>query len=214
MLQSLAAWFNGGGPFMWAILAVLAFAVAIVVERLIFYYRTCRVRGTRVVADIARHINSNDMVRAQEAAAGSAPVSVLLHTALERFNAGMSHSEIQEGIEEAAIKELPRLGERLNYLVLFANIATLTGLLGTIMGLQKAFSSLGVVEASQKAAKLAQGISELMVCTAFGLMVAVPCMVAYTFLHNKQNRLSKDLDESIVKIMNYFRKKRPEPPSL
>lgn len=210
MIQSLAAWFNGGGPFMWAILAVLAFAVAVVVERLVFYYRTCRVRGTGIVADIARHLNSNDMTKAQQASTGSAPVSVLLRTALERFAAGMSINEIQEGIEETAIKELPRLGERLNYLVLFANIATLTGLLGTIMGLQKAFSSLGVVEASQKAAKLAQGISELMVCTAFGLMVAVPCMVAYTFLHNKQNRLAKDLDESVVKIMNYFKKKRPE----
>jgi biopolymer transport protein ExbB len=210
MLQSLAAWFNGGGPFMWAILAVLAFAVAVVVERLIFYYHTCRGLGTGMVADIARHLNGNDMEKARQAAEGNAPVSVLLRTALERFGAGMNHSEIQEGIEEAAIKELPRLGERLNYLVLFANIATLTGLLGTIMGLQKAFSSLGVVEASQKAARLAQGISELMVCTAFGLMVAVPCMVAYTFLHNKQNRLVKDLDESVVKIMNYFRKKRPE----
>jgi biopolymer transport protein ExbB len=210
MLQSLAAWFNGGGPFMWAILAVLAFAVAVVVERLIFYYHTCRGLGTGMVADIARHLNGNDMEKARQAAEGNAPVSVLLRTALERFGAGMNHSEIQEGIEEAAIKELPRLCERLNYLVLFANIATLTGLLGTIMGLQKAFSSLGVVEASQKAARLAQGISELMVCTAFGLMVAVPCMVAYTFLHNKQNRLVKDLDESVVKIMNYFRKKRPE----
>ncbi|MBN1131412.1 MAG: MotA/TolQ/ExbB proton channel family protein [Chitinispirillaceae bacterium] len=210
MLHSLAAWFNGGGPFMWAILAVLAFAVAVVVERMIFYYHTCRGAGTGMVADIARHLNGSDMEKARQSAAGNAPVAVLLRTALERFHAGMSHREIQEGIEETAIKELPRLGERLNYLVLFANIATLTGLLGTIMGLQKAFSSLGVVEASQKAAKLAEGISELMVCTAFGLMVAVPCMVAYTFLHNKQNRLAKDLDESIVKIMNYFRKKRPE----
>jgi biopolymer transport protein ExbB len=210
MVHSLAAWFNGGGPFMWAILAVLAFAVAVVVERLIFYYHICRVRGTSMVADIARHLNEGNTEKALQAAGGSAPVAVLLRTAVERFGTGMKHGEIQEGMEEAAIKELPRLGERLNYLVLFANIATLTGLLGTIMGLQKAFSSLGVVEASQKAAKLAQGISELMVCTAFGLMVAVPCMVAYTFLHNKQNRLAKDLDESVVKIMNYFRKKKPE----
>jgi biopolymer transport protein ExbB len=207
MLQNLAAWFNGGGPFMWAILAVLAFAAAVVVERLIFYYITCRDRGTAMVADIARHLNNGALDEARTVVSGKAPVSVLLGTALERFSAGMSIHEIREGVEETAIKELPRLSDRLNYLVLFANIATLTGLLGTIMGLQKAFSSLGVVEASQKAAKLAQGISELMVCTAFGLMVAVPCMVAYTFLHNRQNRLSKDLDESVVKMLNYFQKK-------
>ncbi|MGA2507566.1 MAG: MotA/TolQ/ExbB proton channel family protein [Chitinispirillaceae bacterium] len=208
MIMSLAAWFNGGGPFMWAILAVLAFAVAVVVERLIFYYITCRDRGTQLVAEIARNLNNNDTDKAKLSVAGKAPVAVLLRTALERFTAGMSISEIQEGVEEAAIKELPRLSDRLNYLVLFANIATLLGLLGTIMGLQLAFSSLGSIEASQKATKLAQGISELMVCTAFGLMVAVPSMVAYTFLHNVQTRLTRDLDESIVKIMNYFKKKR------
>jgi biopolymer transport protein ExbB/TolQ len=210
MIQSLAAWFNGGGPFMWAILAVLAFAVAVVIERLVFYYIVCRGRGTKMVADVAREMNAGAADKAMQALSGKAPVTALLRTALERFNAGMKADEIQEGIEETAIKELPRLGDRLNYLVLFANIATLTGLLGTIMGLQKAFSSLGAVEAAKKAAMLAQGISELMVCTAFGLMVAIPCMVAYTFLHNKQNRLTKDLDESVVRLMNYFRKKRPE----
>jgi biopolymer transport protein ExbB len=208
MIQSLAAWFNGGGPFMWAILAVLAFAVAVVVERLIFYYITCSDRGTQLVADIARNLNNNDMDKAKLSVAGKAPVTVLLRTALERFSAGMNLSEIQEGVEEAAIKELPRLSDRLNYLVLFANIATLLGLLGTIMGLQLAFSSLGSIEASQKATKLAQGISELMVCTAFGLMVAVPSMIAYTFLHNVQTRLTRDLDESVAKLMNYFKKKR------
>ena len=57
---------------------------------------------------------------------------------------------------------------------------------------------------------LASGISELMVCTAFGLMVAIPCMISYTFLHNKETRLTKDLDESVVKLMNYLKKKRPE----
>jgi biopolymer transport protein ExbB len=210
MIQSVAAWFNGGGPFMWAILAVLACAVAVVIERLIFYYFVCRGRGTSQVAEVARSLNSDNVDNAKLVLQGKAPVTVLLRVALDRFGAGMNVAEIQEGMEEAAIKELPRLSERLNYLVLFANIATLLGLLGTIMGLQLAFSSLGAVEASQKAAKLAQGISELMVCTAFGLMVAIPCMVAYTFLHNVQNRISKDLDESVVKLMNYFKKKRPQ----
>lgn len=207
MIQSLAAWFNGGGPFMWAILAVLAFGVAVSVERAIFYYIVCRRRGTTLVAAVARELNTNAIDKAKQAVAGASPVAVLLRTALERFSAGMKVAEIQEGVEESAIKELPRLTERLNYLVLFANIATLTGLLGTITGLQKAFSSLGAVEAAKKATMLAQGISELMVCTAFGLMVAIPCMVAYTFLHNKQNRIAKDLDESVVRLMNYFKKK-------
>jgi biopolymer transport protein ExbB len=209
MVQVIAAWFNGGGPFMWAILAVLALAVAVVIERVIFYYIVCRKRGTKMVAEIARHLNSDAHDKALQSVTGSTPVASLLRTGLERYKEEMSINEIQEAVEEAAIQEVPRLPERLNYLVLFANIATLTGLLGTIMGLQKAFSSLGAVEAAKKAAMLAQGISELMVCTAFGLMVAIPCMMAYTFLHNKQARLTKDLDESVVRLMNFFKKKRP-----
>jgi biopolymer transport protein ExbB/TolQ len=195
---------------MWAILAVLAFAAAVVIERVIFYYIICRGRGTMLVAGIAKSLNGDEPDKAERLASGSSPVTVLIRTAVERFNAGMNVTEIQEGIEEAAIKELPRLSNRLNYLVLFANIATLLGLLGTITGLQLAFSSLGSVEASKKATMLATGISELMVCTAFGLMVAIPCMVAYTVLHNKQSRLTRDLDESVVKLMNYLRKKRPQ----
>jgi biopolymer transport protein ExbB len=210
MIQSLAAWFNGGGAFMWAILAVLALAVAITVERAIFYYIVCRAHGSRMMADVAKTLNTDSSTdKAISLLSGAAPVTVLLHTALDRFAAGMSITEIQEGVEETAIQEMPRLSERLNYLVLFANIATLLGLLGTITGLQKAFSSLGTVEASRKAAMLASGISELMVCTAFGLMVAIPCMISYTFLHNKETRLTKDLDESVVKLMNYLKKKRP-----
>jgi biopolymer transport protein ExbB len=210
MLQSLAAWYNGGGPFMWAILAVLALAVAVAIERVIFYYIICRQRGTKLVAEIAKNLNNDAPDKALAVVASKAPVPTLLRTAVERFKDGMTAPDIQEAVEEVAIKEVPRLPERLNYLVLFANIATLTGLLGTITGLQKAFASLGAVEAAKKAAMLASGISELMVCTAFGLMVAIPCMMAYTFLHNKQSHLTKDLDESVVRLMNYLRKKRPQ----
>jgi biopolymer transport protein ExbB len=210
MIQSVAAWYNGGGPFMWAILAVLALAVAVAIERVIFYYIVCRQRGTKLVAEIARNLNSDAPDKALQVVMSKAPVPTLLRTAIERFKDGMTAPDIQEAVEEVAIKEVPRMAERLNYLVLFANIATLTGLLGTITGLQKAFASLGAVEAAKKAAMLASGISELMVCTAFGLMVAIPCMMAYTFLHNKQSHLTKDLDESVVRLMNYIRKKRPQ----
>jgi biopolymer transport protein ExbB/TolQ len=203
----MSSWFNGGGVFMWAILAVLAFAVAVVIERSIFYYIVCRKQGMKMIPAITTALTAGKGADATAAVKGRAPVAIMFRTALERFAGGMTADEIQEGVEEAAIRQMPRLADRLNYLVLFANIATLTGLLGTITGLQKAFSSLGAVEAAKKAAMLASGISELMVCTAFGLMVAIPCMMAYTFLHNKQARITKDLDESVVKLMNFFKKR-------
>ncbi len=208
MIQTLAAWFADGGKFMWVILAVLAIAVAVVIERLIFYYVVCGLNGRKIVAEIARALNDNKNEDAKRMLNSSAPLPVLLKVAVDRYSAGMSIDEIQEGVEEASIQQVPRLSKRLNYLALFANISTLLGLLGTISGLQLSFSSLVSVEASKKAAMLAKGISEFMTCTAFGLVVAVFCMVFFTFLSNKQNQLLKDLDESVVKCLNYLKKKR------
>lgn len=194
---------------MWVILAVFAFACAIALERLIFYYIICAGSGLQKVTHLMQAISGN---RSEEVkrliATGNAPLGVLLRTAVERFHANDSFDDIREMVEERAIQQIPRLSQRLNYLSLFANIATLLGLLGTISGLQLSFSSLANVEASQKAAMLASGISQAMITTSFGLIVAVPCMVLYTFLSNKQNRLTKNLDEATVRFLNFLRKQK------
>lgn len=208
-IKALAEWFNAGGPFMWAILGVLALACAVSIERMIFYYFLCGKRSNRLVPELAKVLNEQKVDDAKKLIkSGNAPSVVLLRAALDRFSSGMNIEEIQEGVEEAAIQEVPRLSERLNYLTLFANVATLLGLLGTITGLQLSFSSLATVEAAKKASLLASGISQAMITTAFGLIVAIPCMMLYTFLYNKQSQMVKDLDESVVKFLNYLKKKK------
>lgn len=209
MIYDIAGWFNAGGPFMWVITIVFALACAITVERLIFYYIICRRKGSVLVSLIAGALNEKKKDQALKYVnTGNAPLVILIRTALKRFDSGMDIEEIQEGIEETAIKQIPRFTQRLNYLSLFANIATLLGLLGTISGLMISFSSLAAVEAAQKATMLANGISQAMITTAFGLIVAVPCMILYTFLYNKQNKLIKDLDESVVRFVNYLKKQK------
>ncbi|HLV32308.1 MAG TPA: MotA/TolQ/ExbB proton channel family protein [Chitinispirillaceae bacterium] len=209
MINTVAGWFNAGGPFMWVITVVLALASAVTFERLLFYYIICSTKGTVLVSSIAGALNEKrEDLALSYVKTGKSPLVILIRTALERFNSGMSIEEVQEGVEETAIKQIPRYTQRLNYLSLFANIATLLGLLGTISGLMISFSSLAAVEASRKAMMLADGISQAMITTAFGLIVAVPCMVLYTFLFNKQNRLIKDLDESVVKFVNYLKKQK------
>ncbi|MBD3391916.1 MAG: hypothetical protein GF418_07600 [Chitinivibrionales bacterium] len=209
MLDTIARQFNAGGPFMWVILVVLAVACAVVVERLIFYFVICRSQGVRMAAELAKAMNAGSTDEARRiVCCRKAPVDVLLRTAFERFDADMPVEDIREGVEEAAIREMPKMSQRLNYLALFANIATLLGLLGTISGLQVSFSSLAAVEATQKATMLARGISQAMNTTAFGLIVAVPCMIMYTMLSNLRERKVKDLDEAVVRTLNYFKKKR------
>lgn len=209
MIQLIATGFKQGGIFMWPILIVLAIACAIIIERFVYYYLICRINGNKLVADIAKALNGNNIEEAkQKVFRRKIPVYVLMQTALQRYADGMSSEEIQEGVDETAIKEVPKLPQRLNYLSLFANIATLLGLLGTISGLQSSFKSLASVEAAKKAVMLASGISEAMNTTAFGLMVAIPCMILYTILYNKQQALTKDLDQTVVRLLNYLKKKR------
>jgi biopolymer transport protein ExbB len=209
MIQTIATFFNSGGAFMWVILIVMAISTAVVIERMFFYFITCRFNAAKTVTTIAAALKDDKIDAARLAIGkGNAPVQVLLKVAVDRFAEHTSNEDIEEGIQEAAITQMPRMIARLNYLSLFSNIATLLGLLGTISGLQASFGSLGGVEASRKATMLAAGIAEAMNCTAFGLIVAVPCMVMYTVLYNKQQQLTKALDESVIRLVNYMKKLR------
>ncbi len=208
MVQSLANAFNAGGPFMWVLLVVFAVACAVVTDRLIFYFFICKPNGARLVAEVATALNTGDTVKAKKAVSTrKAPMNMLMQTAIERFVSGISYGDIQKSVDQTAVREMPRMTQRLNYLSLFANIGTLLGLLGTIVGLQEMFGSLAAVEAEKKAAMLASGIAQAMNATAFGLLVAVPCMVMYTMLHNKQQQITRDLDESIMRLLDYLEKK-------
>jgi biopolymer transport protein ExbB len=209
MIQTIATFFNSGGPFMWVILAIGAMATAVVIERLVFYFLTCRASGPHLLQKIATALQNNNSDEAKKIMKkGKAPIHVLVRTAVDRYTAGMTVPDVEEGISEAAIIEMPKMIQRLNYLSLFANIGTLLGLLGTISGLQGSFSSLASVEASKKATMLAAGIAEAMNCTAFGLIVAVPCMMLYTFLYNKQAQLTKGIDDTVIKLINVMKRLR------
>lgn len=206
IMQVIADQFNTGGPFMWVILAVLAVATAVVIERLLYYFLYCRADALSLAVKMSQSLRSGAVEEARVALGKrTAPLFVLLRTALDRYANGVKVEKVEQSIEEAAIREMPRMSKRLNYLSLFANIATLLGLLGTITGLQVSFSSLSTVDAAQKAAMLASGISQAMNTTAFGLIVAVPCMVMYTILSNKHQALVKEMDEAVVRVVNSMR---------
>jgi biopolymer transport protein ExbB/TolQ len=204
MFETIARFFQDGGPMMWAILAVLAAALAVIAERLLFHLRTARADADALAAGAARHLNDGDTAGALEHLAGSDPARLLMRRAVELSWEGATPAEIRAGVEELAIREMPRYGRRLGDLATLANVATLAGLLGTIFGLQQSFGSLAVAEAAQKASVLAAGISQAMNTTAFGLMVAMPCLLAHTRLGALASRRTEDCDAAVVKLLNYF----------
>jgi biopolymer transport protein ExbB/TolQ len=208
IIPTLANWFRSGGPFMWVLLFFMACAVAVAVERFVFLFFVCPRDTSQVVSRLKAAISEGTLDEAAKALSGkTSPTLALLNIAADSFKAGYSWADIQEDVEEAAISQIHRFSVRLNYLSLFANVATLVGLLGTIAGLMQSFSALADVDPAQKASLLAAGISQAMITTAFGLIIAVPCMVVYTIFANRQSVLVKDLDESTVRLLNFMKKK-------
>lgn len=209
MFQTVATQFNAGGPFMWAILMIFAVALAVAIERAVYYFIYCSGNAAGLVHSIGKAVSEN---RIQETLTTlkkrKSPLHKLLTTALERYCAGAPITQIEEGVEEVSIKEIPKITGRISYLSLIANIATLVGLLGTIAGLQQSFGSLATAEAAQKAAMLASGIAQAMNTTAFGLIVAVPCMVLFTMLSNKKQSLINDIDDAVVRVVNNMKNTR------
>jgi len=132
------------------------------------------------------------------------PLSAILESALWHFQQQEPDQEIQNAVDEIALRELPRIQKRTHYLSLFANISTLLGLLGTIFGLQQAFGALAAADPSQKATVLAQGIAIAMNTTALGLIVAIPCMIGYSVLGAKANSIIEEIDESSVRLLNFL----------
>jgi biopolymer transport protein ExbB/TolQ len=209
MLQTIAQQFNAGGIFMWVILGVFGFGLAVAIERTIYFFIYCNDGSCGSVAKIIDSINRNDVSHAKQIVnKRKTPFFKLLQTAVERYINGSSVERIMEGVERVSINELPRISRRVNYLALIANVATLLGLLGTITGLQTSFGSLATADAAQKATLLANGISEAMNTTAFGLIVAVPCMILYTILNNKQQSLIKEIDNGIALFIDTVKEER------
>lgn len=209
MIESVANQFNAGGSFMWVILVALAVACAVIIERIFYLYVYCSKDNLTFAKRVFVHIKKGDIEGAKGIASKhSTPMHSLFRVALDHYASGDTNEKIMERIEQSAIRELPRLSKRINYLSLIANVSTLLGLLGTITGLQISFSSLATTDASQSASMLATGISQAMTTTAFGLIVAVPCMVMYTILTNKQQELVKTIDEGVSYLISTVKESR------
>jgi biopolymer transport protein ExbB/TolQ len=105
-------------------------------------------------------------------------------------------------MDEAALRELPRISKRTPYLAMLANLATLLGLLGTITGMIKSFGAAAGADASRKASLLAEGISEAMNSTAFGIATAIVGLIGFAVLQGKTQALTDDINEVTVQVVN------------
>ena len=207
IVEMLMAVVKGGGVFIYLILFILIFGVAIVVERTLFISRS-KINGTALLTSIREALKADNREQALAACSVSnAPLSLVFARGLNEAVSPIRKETLQGAVDEALLEVLPQIEKRIDYLPTLANIANLLGLLGTILGLIKSFQAISVADPAQKGALLAQGISTAMYATAFGLMVAIPLMFFYTILQSQTNQLLDHLEEFSFKFVKILSEK-------
>ncbi|MDF1565588.1 MAG: MotA/TolQ/ExbB proton channel family protein [Deltaproteobacteria bacterium] len=187
---------------MWPIAAMSVVGLAVVIERFIFLFFKYNINGSAFMAQIQKLVMANNIDRAIKLcnAAPSAALPKVIKSGLTRANKG--EIEIQNAVEEATLEVIPAIQKRTNSLQAVANLATLLGLLGTVIGLIQAFQAVAQAAPDQKAAMLTSSISIAMNTTAFGLMVAIPCMGAHVILAGITKKIIDEIDQYSVKLEN------------
>ena len=196
-----------GGFFMYVILVVFAFGLAVALERFKKLSYVLDVDGPSFMNELQRYILSNDIQGAIRVCSGSvAALPKVLKSGLKRAN--QSPEQIQNAIEATALEMIPKIEQRLPYLQLTANLSTLFGLLGTIQGLIQSFSAVSAADPSQKAEVLAKGIAVAMNTTALGLGSAILIMAVHAYLAAKSDKIVAEIDEFSVKLVDLLGTKK------
>lgn len=205
--MSLYNFFVGGGFWMWPILATQIIAVAIIIERAVSLYMTKTASQSRLADLLESDIKSGRIEKALDRAQGlgnANPISLVARAGAQVALDQGGREEIQSKMDEVLIAENNKLDKRIGFLSMLANVATLLGLLGTIIGLIQAFAATANANALEKSLKLTEGISVAMNTTAYGLIVAIPTLVAFAILQNRANELANDLNSASVKVFNWL----------
>ena len=201
-MYTLVRFFQMGGLFMLPILLTLALGIAIAVERWIHLKRV-RAENSRIWDEVHPILAEGNFDRAREIVnEDTSTISQMLAMGLARQGAVRRREDIEIAMEESMMEIIPQLEKRTPYLALLSNIATLFGLLGTIMGLITAFAAVATASPAEKAALLAASISEAMNCTAFGLMTAIPLLLLHARLTSTTGKIVNSLEMASVKALN------------
>jgi biopolymer transport protein ExbB len=187
---------------MYPILLVFAVGMAIAVERWIHLSRI-RSANRKMWNLLHPVLAEGEFEKAREMVnEDKSTISQMLGMGLARQGAVRRREDIEIAMEESMMEIIPQLEKRTPYLGLLANIATLLGLLGTIMGLIEAFTAVANANPAEKADLLSASISVAMNTTAFGLMAAIPLLLLHAKLTSTTGQIVDSLEMASVKALN------------
>ena len=187
---------------MYPIALVLFIGIAIAIERWLFLSKSL-LANQKAYSELLPILSSKNYEKAEEYANKSkTAISRIVLAAVETLQVSPRRDDIQSAMQEGILETVPRLSKRTNYLAILANISTLLGLLGTIIGLIAAFTAVAHAEPAEKATLLSESISVAMNTTAFGLIAAIPLLLVHTLLQNKTVEIVDSIEMAGVKFLN------------
>jgi biopolymer transport protein ExbB len=193
--------FRKGGPFFIVNTFFLAVTLALIVERAIYFLGRGHLNAKAFLEQLKRLLAANNIDRAKKLCdATTAPVARVAKAGLNRLHRG--EAAVAQAMEETMTDTLPEVKTRIGALWSMANIATLTGLLGTITGLIGTFNAIGDANPAQRQENLSEGIAEAMYNTAFGLSIALLCMLAHLLLSAQMKKVISDLEAFSLRFEN------------
>lgn len=200
--QTIVRFFQEGGSFMFPISIVLALGLAIAIERYFFLSFARRV-NKKAFGQLEPMLQQNNYEGVLSfATKNKAPITRIIGAGIARLSQSQRREDIEYAMEEGLMETTPRLEKRTSYLATLANISTLLGLLGTIIGLIAAFSAVASADPSEKASLLSQSISVAMNTTAFGLIAAIPLLICHSVLQTKTTEIIDSMEMAGVKCLN------------
>ena len=200
----LMSFFQKGGPFMYPILFVFLAGIAIAMER---WLQLSHVRSVnrKIWNQLHPMLVKGEFDKARTVVSkDKSTISQMLAMGLARQGAVRRREDIEIAMEESMMEIIPQLEKRTPYIALLSNIATLLGLLGTIMGLIEAFTAVANANPAEKADLLSASISVAMNTTAFGLMSAIPLLLLHAKLTATTGNIVDSLEMASVKALNSF----------
>jgi len=199
---SVVAFFQKGGLFMYPIMVVFGIGMAITIERWLELSRT-RAVNSRMWDIVHPVLEKGEFDQAREIVGeDKSNMAKMLEMGLARQGAVRRREDIEIAMEESMMEIIPQLEKRTPYVALLANIATLLGLLGTIMGLIEAFTAVANANPAEKADLLSASISVAMNTTAFGLMSAIPLLLFHAMLTSTTGQIVDSMEMASVKALN------------
>ncbi|WNO08059.1 MotA/TolQ/ExbB proton channel family protein [Teredinibacter sp. KSP-S5-2] len=198
--------FQSGGAFMYPILIVMAIGLAIAIERFLYLTKT-QSKTNKIWRNVVPMLKAEDNERAEKSVEGiNSPLAIVLSYGFARLRNNSRREIVEAAMEEGIMEVVPELEQRTHYLATLANIATLLGLLGTIIGLIQAFTAVASADPAEKANLLSASISVAMNTTAFGLTAAIPLLLFHSYLATRTTKLVDNIEMAAVKCLNIMSK--------